>query len=617
MQQKTSAETQPSMTNESIVIQGVPIDNLDLEASLSRLFALARAYDEDGRSRMAVIVTADIIMSLHADTRAPESGGTGMANKAGGEENDEIRLTDTTGSDTACRDAFAGMLRNAELMIPVGRPLAWAARILGTGLKHPFSGRTFFKRLLTEAGSKGKAIAVLHRAKAPCDDPAENEPGRGAYHCRLLAGDSQGNPVGAASENPAENPPGKTTFPEESGHFIPEALDSLKEPINAAGIDCLMIDIHDPALMTWLAATKNRLRVPVLLLTGEAGADGGGWLNKAARQAGIRNETMEPTRSRNFLQGLWFSIKRVYRRHLALGLRILPLAIYQKYAQAAFNIRHQPSMIPAAKNTPHHLPQGITVKIVSMPDPLDASITGDIRERIKQMARSSPKIVLDFSRVHFMDSSGLGLLMSLCRDSSPENREVYLTGIGPRIYHFLKITRTLGFFEDKIKTDIDEVLKTMKNRISESAFTYLAVIRVDAVVFHFYGKLDAAGLMDIHTENLTAPAAGKDIIVNLAGLDFIDSAGIRILVRLNRQAKKTSGILIACGMRRNVRQLLSIVGVDRLLQEEENLAAAELALRRQRLRRKPREMSRDRHFAKTEEAEEEERAQSQPVRRGH
>ncbi len=591
------------MTNESIVIQGVPIDNLDLEESLSMLFAMTRAYDEDGRSRMAVTVTADIIMSLHADTSAPESPGsddTGVQNKASGEENDPASL-----------DTFADMLRNAELMIPVGRPVAWAARILGTGLKKPFSGRTFFGRLLTEAVRRDKTIALLHRAKNPYDDPTESKPDAGVYHCRFLSGASHGNPVedtpvDSSEDLPGDSPidiPGKTTMTEESRRFIPETLEVLKEPINAAGIDCLMIDIHDPALIRWLAASKNRLRVPVLLLTGEAGAGGGGWLKNAARPAGLWNETMEPARSRAFLSGLWFSVKGVYHRHLALGLRILPLAIYQKYAQAAFNIRHQPSMIPAAKNTPHSLPQGITVKVVSMPDPLDASITGDIRERIKQMARSSSKIILDFSRVHFMDSSGLGLLMSLCRDSSPENREVYLTGIRPRIFNFLKITRTLDFFEDKIKTDIDEILETMKTRIAESAFTYLAVIRNDAVVFHFYGKLDAAGLMDIHTENLTAPAAGRDVIVNLAGLDFIDSAGIRILVRLNRQAQNGGGILIACGMRRNVRHLLSIVGVDRLFQVEANLATAELALRRRRLRRVPRDMPRDRHFAETGEAE--------------
>ena len=595
------------MTNESIVIQGVPIDNLDLEEALSRLFAMARAHDEDGRSRIAVVVTADTIMSLHADTGASASEEIKTGNETGGGgENDKTGYTDTTGPPPAGRNAVAGMLRTAELMIPVGRPVAWAARILGTGLKRPFSGRSFFGRLLEEAVRRDKTVALLQHVKGPCDDPAgsgdpaDSKPGSGSgiYHCRFLTGYSPEHPPGESPDKStgesAKSLPGDATQAEKPGRFTPETLESIADPVNAAGIDCLMIDTHDPTLMRWLAASKNRLRVPVLLLTGEAGARGSGWLKSASDKAGFRNKTMEPAGSRAFSHRLRLSVKGVYRRYLALGLRILPLAVYQKYAQAVFNIRHQPSMIPAAKNTPHHLPQGITVKVVSMPDPLDASITGDIRERIKQMARSSPKIVLDFSRVHFMDSSGLGLLMSLCRDPYPENREIYLTGIGPRVFNFFKITRTLDFFEDKIKTDIDEVLESMKTRISESAFTYLAVIRNDAVVFHMYGKLDAAGLMDIHPENLTVPAAGKDVIVNLAGLDFIDSAGIRILVRLNRQAQKGGGVLIACGMRRNVRHLLSIVGADRLFQVEEKLPAAELALRRRRLRRMPREMPRDR-----------------------
>lgn len=520
------------MNNDSIVILGVPVDNLDLEESLSHLFSMSRSYDEDGRPRLAVAVTAETIMYLRASTNH----------------------TDTLSS-------LFKTLRNADILIPLSLSIAWAAKILGIKFKKQISDRVFFKKFLENAIIQGQNV-VLIKKTINSDHPEKNP-----YECFPLTrttpfesdkkdeerfgGGSQKHPV-------APMPHGSTTA----------GLELMHDMINSAGIDFLIIDIKDPDVATWFATSGNLIHVPVILL-----------LTGTHALSGATNGILIDGKSTKRLN----SFKHLYHNYVALGLRILPLMIYQKYNQAIFNLRHQRSIIPFFKSASPQSTGGMIIRVISMPDPLDASITEDIRFKIRQMSQASPKIVLDFSRVNFMDSSGLGLLMGLCRTSSAENREIFLIGIKLRIYNFFKLSRTMDFFEDRIMQNLPDVLAGIKRRISNSSFYYLAVIRSAAVVFNFYGKLDATAILDINTESLMEQMDGKDIILNLAEIDFADGAGIRLLVRLHRQASKNDRILIVCSMKRKVRQMISIFGLDSLFLTERDLASAELTLRRRQI----------------------------------
>ena len=107
------------MTLDSTVILGIPVDNLSLEKSVSEIFRMAEAYEHDSRPRLVVTIKADTL--LHLQSR----------------RNDDLSTP------------FMNALRQADLLIPMGAPVSWAARILGTSLKERFSGISFFRRLLS------------------------------------------------------------------------------------------------------------------------------------------------------------------------------------------------------------------------------------------------------------------------------------------------------------------------------------------------------------------------------------------------------------------------------------------------------------------------------------
>lgn len=91
--------------------------------------------------------------------------------------------------------------------------------------------------------------------------------------------------------------------------------------------------------------------------------------------------------------------------------------------------------------------------------------------------------------------------------------------------------------------------------------------RGDILVLHFKGKLDA----------LSSPSAEKKIfdfinenehklIFDFAGVDYLSSAGLRVLLSTRKRLKALSGILVLTAVTPNVMDVLVISGFDHVLE---------------------------------------------------
>ena len=81
-------------------------------------------------------------------------------------------------------------------------------------------------------------------------------------------------------------------------------------------------------------------------------------------------------------------------------------------------------------------------------------------------------------------------------------------------------------------------------------------------VVALFGELDLLDTPDVASHLIAAVAAyGPSIIVDLAGLRFIDSCGLGVLVRVLRWTRESGGDLSLAAPRRQVRQVLGITGL--------------------------------------------------------
>lgn len=82
------------------------------------------------------------------------------------------------------------------------------------------------------------------------------------------------------------------------------------------------------------------------------------------------------------------------------------------------------------------------------------------------------------------------------------------------------------------------------------------------VVVVLGGELDVADAVRVVAELAAVAARDRDVIVDLAGLEFIDSSGLAALLRVRKHARHAGGDLLLAAPQR---QVLRVLTVTRLL----------------------------------------------------
>jgi anti-sigma B factor antagonist len=77
---------------------------------------------------------------------------------------------------------------------------------------------------------------------------------------------------------------------------------------------------------------------------------------------------------------------------------------------------------------------------------LDAAIAIQFKDRMREMLlQPSPRVVLDLSGVGFLDSSGLGAIVSVMKGLGP-GRKLELRGLTPNVEKVFRLTRMDSVF---------------------------------------------------------------------------------------------------------------------------------------------------------------------------
>ena len=88
------------------------------------------------------------------------------------------------------------------------------------------------------------------------------------------------------------------------------------------------------------------------------------------------------------------------------------------------------------------------VAVVVMPvEELDAGNTVEFKRDIAPALEANTKVVLDLSKLHFMDSSGLGSLLSCLRKLNAKGGDLKLCGMTPPVRTVIELVRMHRIFD--------------------------------------------------------------------------------------------------------------------------------------------------------------------------
>jgi anti-sigma B factor antagonist len=96
------------------------------------------------------------------------------------------------------------------------------------------------------------------------------------------------------------------------------------------------------------------------------------------------------------------------------------------------------------------------IKVLRDSDPVTLSITGDIeimsiknlKESLSDIGQNENKdIVLDLSGVNYIDSSGVGVLISLLKLQKNKGKSLVINKISPKVLNVLKLSSLADTFK--------------------------------------------------------------------------------------------------------------------------------------------------------------------------
>lgn len=88
------------------------------------------------------------------------------------------------------------------------------------------------------------------------------------------------------------------------------------------------------------------------------------------------------------------------------------------------------------------------VAVVEIPvEELDASNTGEWKQDIAPVLEANKKLVIDLSRLHFVDSSGLGALLSCLRQIRAAGGDLKLSGMQKQVRAVFELVRMHRIFD--------------------------------------------------------------------------------------------------------------------------------------------------------------------------
>ena len=98
----------------------------------------------------------------------------------------------------------------------------------------------------------------------------------------------------------------------------------------------------------------------------------------------------------------------------------------------------------------------------------------------------------------------------------------------------------------------------------------------DVVVIRVKGRLDAASSPQLEKKIHAIIEAGHfKLMLNMAGVDYLSSAGMRLMLSVSKKLKHLEGKVVACSLNDDVVEVIKMAGFQQVLEiypsEEEGL----------------------------------------------
>ena len=104
------------------------------------------------------------------------------------------------------------------------------------------------------------------------------------------------------------------------------------------------------------------------------------------------------------------------------------------------------------------------------------------------------------------------------------------------------------------------------------------ILHGDVIIVQPAGRLDSTSSPEFEQFLRTKTADQNQLIIDLSKLDYISSAGLRVVLANAKRINSANGRMLLCGMNSVIHQIFEISGFLTILKVEKNLHKAKQAI---------------------------------------
>ena len=392
------------------------------------------------------------------------------------------------------------ILFDAHLVVADGMPLVWASRWLGNPLPERVTGSDLTPRLLADAERKGWRVYFLGGTEQSVATAAENTRRK---HPKLQLVGAYSPPFKPLSEMDDED---------------------ILRRIRAVKPDLLLVAFGCPKQEKWINAQYQQSGVPVSIGVGATIDFLAGTVTRAPRwmqRTGLEwayRLCQEPRRLfRRYLVDFW-----VFGR--AVGVQCWQL----RASRRARSKSGQPSV-----KSLHHG----ALQVLVLPPRFDAAAVQNHERIWLELLATAGHLIVDAAAVDFIDSTGVGLLVRLQKNLRTKSRRLVVAGPPLPVRRALDLMRFTDFMD--IAPNVDAAGELLACRAAEQVVVATLNLSSPHESLAWQTEVVAANADEVwdataaHIELCAQSNAG--VTINMKGLRFIDTTGVRLMVRARKQ----------------------------------------------------------------------------------
>lgn len=98
-----------------------------------------------------------------------------------------------------------------------------------------------------------------------------------------------------------------------------------------------------------------------------------------------------------------------------------------------------------------------SILIITIEGSIDSKTASEVQQKILEATVDCDNVIIDFTKVDFVSSAGLRVLLMVYRQLKVKNGKVILVGVSEEIMEVMSMTGFINFFEiiDTVKNALD------------------------------------------------------------------------------------------------------------------------------------------------------------------